>query len=97
MSDITQLKSGDLSTIWRAAKRLDREALSWREGWCVCENGEWVFPQPATDQLQADIEVRVMGLENSARMLRDIAKKLSRKADLPFNTESDEPAKEGRQ
>lgn len=88
---ITQLTRGDLETIWRAAKRLDREAESWREGWCIRKDGEWVFPDPPQDEIQPDIEVRVMGIENSSRMLKAIANKLCRKGDIPFDTEAEDP------
>jgi len=89
MSEIIELTSGDLSTLWRAAKRLDREADTWEDGWCITKDGERVWPDPPQDELQAEMEVRTMGLRTSARMLREMAKKLSRKAELPFDT-SDE-------
>lgn len=90
MADTTHLTSGDLSTIWRAADLLDREAEVWKEGWCVAVEGEWTWPDPPTEPLQKDMEVRVMRLETSARMLREMARKLSRKADLPFKIAPEE-------
>jgi hypothetical protein len=65
----------DAQNLRRAADLHDAEAQTWRDGYCVKQNGKWVWPE-TENEFERDIETRVQRLETSSRILRGMADKI---------------------